>query len=163
MPGPPKGTRAGGRAKGTPNKATIERAIIAEQIVERATMSGKKLAKEVLDDFMHLFAGMAAAYQPLPPGMVAPAGKAQDEAKFLTYAKLAIDTAAELGPYQSPRLKAIQVHAVPTAPIDQPGQNAMTSELTPQQAYRLLRDTDVIDMTTAPAAQAAKAKRAQRG
>jgi hypothetical protein len=163
MAGRRGGARPGAGAPRGPQKKTIERAIIAEQIVERASMSGKKLAKEVLDDFMHLFAGMAAAYQPLPPGMVAPPGKAVDETKFLTYAKLAIDTAAELGPYQSPRLKAIAVHVAPTAPIDKPGENAMLSELTGQQAYRLLRDTDVIDMESSPVATAAKAKRASRG
>src|SRR5262249_43413537 len=64
------GERRGGRLKGSRNKATIERALIAERVANEAKMAGKKLAKEVLDQFMVLFAGMAAYYQPKPvPGM----------------------------------------------------------------------------------------------
>ncbi len=158
------GARKGaGRKPGIPNKVNIERAILAEQITNESRKRGAKLGREVMEEFMHLFAGMAAAYQPLPPGMTATDGRKPDEVKFLTYAKLAVDVAKDVAEYQSPKLSRIMVHQAPTAPIEQPAANAMTSQLTPQQAYRLLRDADVIDMATAPAAQAAKAKKAASG
>ncbi len=107
------GERRGGREKGIPNKATIERAIIAEQVVARAEMTGRKLAKEVLDDFMQLFAGMAAMYQPLPPGAPTPPGRAPDESKFEKYATLAVGTATQLAKYQSPTFRAVMVAPAP--------------------------------------------------
>ena len=73
-----RGKKTGGRLKGTQNKATIQKAIIAEQVLARADMAGRKLAKEVLDEFMHLFAGMAATTQPFPPGVPIPPGRAPD-------------------------------------------------------------------------------------
>jgi hypothetical protein len=54
-----RGRKTGGRRRGTPNKATIERALIAARTVAGAKLVGKKLAKEVLEDFMLIFAGMA--------------------------------------------------------------------------------------------------------
>ena len=110
------GKKTGGRVKGTPNRATVQKALIAEQVVARAEMTGRKLAKEVLDEFMHLFAGMAASTQPLPPGMPVPPGRVPDEAKFEKYARLAIQCAKDLAPYQSPTFRAIQVIAGPTDP-----------------------------------------------
>jgi hypothetical protein len=88
------GERRGGRQRGTPNKTTMERLLRAERETAVAQAEGRKLAKEVLDDFMVLFAGS----QP-------------DEAKFEKYARLAIATAADLAPYQSPTFKAIAVMA----------------------------------------------------
>jgi len=109
-PGTTGGARPGaGRPRGVRNKATIEKALIAEQVVARAEMTGRKLAKEVLDEFMHLFAGMAASTQPLPPGMPVPSGRAPDEAKFEKYARLAIQCAKDLAAYQSPTFRAIAV------------------------------------------------------
>ncbi len=103
------GKKYGGRKKGTPNKATVEKAIIAEQVVARADMAGRKLAKEVLDEFMHLFAGMAASHQPLPSGMPVPLGRTPNEAKFEKYARLAVQCAKDLASYQSPTFRAIAV------------------------------------------------------
>jgi hypothetical protein len=61
------GARPGaGRPRG-PSKATIEKALIAERTVSEAKTSGKKLAKEVLEDFMLLFTGMASDFQIGPP------------------------------------------------------------------------------------------------
>ena len=56
------GERRGGRKKGTPYKATRERALLGQRILEEQQgRPGRKLAREVLDEFMHLFMGMAAA------------------------------------------------------------------------------------------------------
>ena len=103
---------AGGRPPG-PSKATIERTLIAERITGEASMAGKKLAKEVLDDFMNLFAGMAAVYQPLAPGHIARPGTAPDEAKFEKYARLTVETARALAPFQSPTFRAIVIAPPP--------------------------------------------------
>lgn len=117
-----KGQRFGGRSKGTPNKRTtemVERARIEAENAARGHARGraeglKKLGKEVLEDFMHLFAGMAATYQPLPPGVVAASpGREPNEDKFLIYAKLTVDTARSVADFQSPKFKAIMVTAAP--------------------------------------------------
>jgi hypothetical protein len=113
------GERRGGRRKGEPNKATIERALIAEKNLIDAKVNGKKLAKEVLEEFMFTFAGMAAYYQPLPDNQPAPIGRKPNEAKFEKWARLACDQAKELAKYQSPTFRAVQVTAsqpLPTGP-----------------------------------------------
>jgi hypothetical protein len=133
----------------------MERALIAQRIAaEQAGRPGKKLAREVLDDLMFLCLGMAAKYQPLPAGVVAMNGQQPDEAKFIEYAKLAGGFAAELAPYQSPKFKGIiQLPEMPVGSMDvhHGDSQGAGNRLTPQEAYRLLRDSDVIDV--APAAQ----------
>lgn len=154
------GARVGaGRKRGGANKATIEREALAQRILaEQAGKPGKKLGKEVLDDFMQLFTGLAAFHQPLPPGQLAGPNQAPDEEKFKTYAKFAIECAKELAGYQSPRLKAVLLsqEVVPGGPAQQAGGTVMgmPSVLSPQQAYKLLRDRDVIDVTPAATAKA---------
>lgn len=108
----PKGGRrpGAGRPPG-PSKARTERALIAEQTIARAEMRGEKLAKEVLNDFMKLFAGMAGAHQPFPPGT--PANPYENRDLFDRYARLAVATASELASYQSPTFKAIAISAPP--------------------------------------------------
>ncbi len=158
------GERRGGRKKGTPNKATRERALLAKRILEeQAGKPGRKLAREVLDDLMHTFLGMAAQHQPLPAGAVPMSGQKPDEAKFVEYATLAGAMAQQLAPYQSPKFKAtIQLNEAP------PGDNFAGSQgdqavarMTPQQAYRMLRDNDIIDYSSE--AQMVGGKRIFRG
>lgn len=114
---PPGTNRGGGRPKGKKNRGTIEKERLAAEIAAKTVMdaraAGKKLAKEVLEEFMFLFAGMAATYQPLPPGTIAPAGRQPDDAKFNEYAKLAVHCAQKLAPYQSPTFQAIMVAPAP--------------------------------------------------
>ncbi len=158
--GSPKGVRQGGRQKGTPNKASVERALIAQRIAEQQRgKPGRKLAREVLDDLMHTFLGMAAQHQPLPHGVVPMNGQQPDPVKFVEYAKLAGDFAAELAPFQSPKFKAtIQLPEMPIGDnfAGSQGDRQSSSRLTPQEAYRLLRDSDVIDVS--PAAQVVNGK-----
>jgi hypothetical protein len=142
-----------------PNKATIEREALAARILaEQAGKPGKKLGKEVLDDFMQLFTGLAAFYQPLPPGQLPGPNQSPDEAKFEKYARFAIDCAKELAGYQSPRLKAVLLsqETAPGGPAQQAGGMVMGSPsvLSPQQAYKLLRDNDTIDVTPTATAKA---------
>lgn len=152
----------GGRPKGIPNKATMERALIAEQVMDRAKMSGKKLGKEMIEEFAVLFGGIMARYQPQQiPGSTELKWEDKAEERFYRYGQLALKAASELASYQSPKVKAIMIHQAPTAPIDQPAQeNSALSKMTPQQSYRMLKDADVIDMAET---QQAKAKRAAGG
>lgn len=133
MPRAQKGQRFGGRVAGVPNKATIEKnLLIAQQLAVKAGQPAKPLAKEVLEDFMHLTAGMAAFYQPTAPGQ--PGNPNQDEAKFWQAALACKEFAKALAPYQSPTFKAIM------------GMPAMPSSA-PEKATDKQIDGKVIDIT----------------
>jgi hypothetical protein len=52
------GERRGGRKKGTPNRATRECALLAKRVVEEQQgNAGRRLAYEILDEFMHCSSG----------------------------------------------------------------------------------------------------------
>jgi hypothetical protein len=69
--------------------------------------SGEKmLAKDVLAWAMHIFRTLAES-----------ALRAGDAVCFTRYASLAIDAAAHLAPYESPRLQALALAAPPPAEI----------------------------------------------
>lgn len=126
------GKKTGGRVKGSRNKAIIERELKAERdamaaaaledpevqqalaAIPAAEGTGKRLGKQILDDFANVLAGMAAAYQPMPPGMEnmpLPPGRKPDPDKFLKYATLAIYSAEKVAQFQSPKLSAVMVGA----------------------------------------------------
>lgn len=126
-----KGMRPGGRKKGGLNKRTIEKVEEARIAVENARGAGKKLAKEVLEDFMHLFARMADAHHGAALGQqtaIQPNGNKPvfepSEEKFQIYAKLAVDTAKALADFQSPKFRAIMV----TAPTGDPEKPMVTRD-----------------------------------
>lgn len=124
------GARPGAGAPRGPRKTTIERALIAERDVLASKAAGKKLAKEVLEEFMLVFAGMAATYQPVETN------PNKNPGEFVKYAELAIDCANKLAPYQSPTFRAIAVSAMPPIPVG-PGNQGITGleiELTDQNA-----------------------------
>jgi hypothetical protein len=118
------GKKSGGRTKGTPNKATVERKLLAEQAMAaskamenpevRAAVAGiegtkvavRKLGKDILDEFANVLAGAAAFYQPIPGNPNA------DPTLFKEYARLAVDAADRAAAYQSPKLSAVMVGAV---------------------------------------------------
>jgi hypothetical protein len=110
------GERRGGRQEGTPNKATVQKQLVAAQIAERtvadARTMGKKLAKEVLEDFMLHFADIAEQYRPTPPE-AEHQNPHSDEARFNKYAAIAMECARSLAPYQSPTFKAVQIAPAP--------------------------------------------------
>ncbi len=98
------------RQRGARNKAVIERERIAAEIAARtvadARTSGKKLAKEILEEFMFLFTNVAAGHQPASPQDV-------PSDVFKEYATLAVDTARKLAPFQSPTFQAITIAPPP--------------------------------------------------
>lgn len=163
-PGRSGGARANvGRKPGQLNRATQEREILAQRILaeQAGRKPDKKLGKEVLDDFMHLFAGLAAYHQPVPKNMQAPLDREPDESKFKEYAGFAIKCASELANYQSPKFKAvaISIENAPGGPVapsngEAPGMRVISA----QESYKMLRDGDLIDLKVnkPPAPVAAK-------
>ena len=115
-----KGKKTGGRVKGVPNKASIERAAIAERILaEAGPKAGRKLGREMVEDFAIMFSGLAAAFQPVgtgPGGTMTAAdmaawAKSYREPLFEKYAKLAAKCANDFADFQSPRMGTVQVAA----------------------------------------------------
>ena len=138
----PKGHRYGGRQKGTPNKKTQQRLLQVAMDQHDSAKGRKKLAKDVLEDFMHLTAGMAAMYQPRHPD--APQNPHQNEEKFWKCVELTRDFATALAKYQSPTFKAIAVQTQPpseTEPvtINQDGKNviALNDPVALTRLYRM--------------------------
>jgi hypothetical protein len=115
------GARAkAGRKPGGRNRATIERAALAERIVQEAAgQPGQKLGKEMLQDFATMFGGLAAAFQPvgtgpnktLTEGDLKAWSESYKEPLFEKYAKLAVKCADAFADFQSPRLGRIQTAA----------------------------------------------------
>jgi hypothetical protein len=110
------GKREGsGRKRGVKTAATIEKERIAAEIALRtqadARVNGVPLAKEVLDQFMQLFAGLAANFQPWPESRGV--NPNYNENSFRFYAEAAVNTAHKLAPFQSPTFKAVQISAPP--------------------------------------------------
>jgi hypothetical protein len=119
------GERRGGREKGTPNKATVERTALAERIVAEAKgKPGRKLGREMLEEFAVLFGGLAAMFQPVgtgPDGAVTPQdlklwAESYKEPLFEKYARLAVKCADAFADFQSPRLSRVQMAAPPPDP-----------------------------------------------
>lgn len=141
-----KGERIGGRQKGTPNKATMERLLRAERATRDAKAAGRKIAKDVLDDFMTLFAGAAAYYQPK-------AGNegVADETKFLSYATLAIDCAKALAPFQSPTFRSITLQPADPEATTEPLAPQLKRAKTPAEISRVYAQLMFGDASKLPA------------
>jgi hypothetical protein len=99
--------KTGGRKGGVRNKTTQRRIDVAERAILLAQVGGKRLAREVLEDFLELFSAIALTHQPAPPG--AERNPNYDEKKFEKFARLALETATALASYQTPKLKAVLV------------------------------------------------------
>lgn len=166
--GAAQGERRGGRSAETPNRRTLEKQLIAERdkaaeaeiALATTTRTGKKrLAKEVLEDFMHLFAGMAAHYQPHPPTQAK--NENENPGLFEKYARLAVDAADRLAPFQSPTFRSVTVLAPPEVPPQTAPQPGAVARLSPQETYRLMKDCIVIEMTVEEEPAVAKRKQAR--
>ena len=87
------GERRGGRKKGSLNKATIERALMAEREVANANETRQKLAKDHLEELVNFYARMAISKP--------------DEVE--KWSKLRMEAASRLAPYQSPKLGVVMI------------------------------------------------------
>ena len=84
-------------------------------------MTGRKLGKEVIEEFMNMFGGMAAAFQPQPATQGQPLtpqdmkrwGASVDEPLFEKYARLALKAANDLADFQSPKFAPVHAPAPP--------------------------------------------------
>ena len=112
-----------------------------------AKPTGKRLAKEVLYEFMMTFADMASFYQPTRADLTT--GRLNenphtDEPMFLKYANLTVDTAAKLAP--SPTFKSVPVPGSAFMPemktIDQDGAIDMNDPIAVARVYRKIMTAD---------------------
>lgn len=130
-----------GRPPGTPNKKTVERLAAAEQRFEEAKATGQKLGIDVLRDFMKAFQDKAAYHQPIPDGVPVPPGRKPDEPMFAKYGKLAIEAAADLAQYETPKLRAIMVSGGPLMPgaplLPPPTIDLVANENDPGRLFRV--------------------------
>jgi hypothetical protein len=151
------GERRGGRKKGKLNKATLERAALAERIMaEQKGKPGRKLGKELLEDFAVMFAGLAASFQPAPiraasAGQPQPPLTSEDmeawaksykEPLFEKYAKLAAKCANDFADFQSPRLSRVQT-PMPAPDAHGPTRTRFTLSIFDHQGRPVPRSIDV--------------------
>jgi hypothetical protein len=136
------GERRGGRKKGTPNKATLEKALVAEHDLAEAKANGRRLGKEVLDHYMHVFAEIADSERSAALSDK-PENSPEHESRFERFARYAVDCAHKLAPYQSPTFKAIVV-----APAEQ------ASDITDMTVELFERELPMIEDQSADAANA---------
>jgi hypothetical protein len=123
---PPKGVRNGGRQKGTKNKTTIERELVAAKIAAQtasaAINGGKELAIEAIERYQTLCEGVASHFLPLTENQIEELKtKFPDQpkkweqkahasfAEAKEWIKLAAMCAKERAQYQTPRLQAVMV------------------------------------------------------
>ena len=99
--GSKKGEHRGGRKKGTPNKATVERHL---EILKAAGVDNysARLGRDLLAKVMVELDVLAEKYHPAR-------GPTPDEQLFVKYANMAAKVAGDLTPYQSPRLAAMMM------------------------------------------------------
>ena len=114
----PKGTRYGGRQKGSLNKRTIAQLREASEQVGAIKRSGQKKATEVLNELMMLAMNYAARHH---NKLMASANANQpfdplDYERFVEGMELAGTFAKNLAPYQDPTFSTIKV----TMPAPEP-------------------------------------------
>lgn len=134
--GSKKGERRGGRQVGSLNKKTLEREALllreaearrAANAVAEHKAANRKQGREVLYEFMMMFGGMAALYQPNPP--THDRNPNENEERFRTYASLACDQAWRLAHWEAPKFKAIAVPTPVPLPAERPGDDAKVIDI----------------------------------
>lgn len=122
MPGPPKGVRIGGRQKGTPNKATLEkRAKIAAQRAADANrpLEERELAKDALMRIARLAEGAAAVNRPTTEADIAGGNQPNPDGnwqRFHEWVKLTAWCYKAAADFQSPKMLGIAVAPPPPPP-----------------------------------------------
>ena len=92
------GERRGGRAKGTPNKMTVEKMRLAMLAVAD---TGSTKAVDVLGRVISEAYAMCQKY--------GPTGSEYDDELYRKYLRLTAETAGRLAPYQTPQLTTLRV------------------------------------------------------
>ena len=106
-----KGQRSGGRKKGVPNKATLEKQINAAQVIDKARKEGRDLAVTVLERLMNLAEGACGLNRPTPQRMILQGDKQNpdgDWGRFGEWFDRTAYCAKELAKFQSPQIKAME-------------------------------------------------------
>jgi hypothetical protein len=110
----PRGTPrppGSGRRAGTPNKRAANTLLEAKRAIAEARAHGHKLAKEVADDFMNIFARLASECRPVTEhersrGISNPHA---DEQRFKELSAILLQWVALLLPFQSAKFQSIRV------------------------------------------------------
>ena len=118
--GPKKGQRFGGRKKGTPNKATTERKLLAAEVERRraATSVGREreMAIEKLERYGNMAEGAAALHRPTSPSEIQ-AGQAPNPlgswSEFREWLMCAARIARMQVDFQTPKLSAVAIALPP--------------------------------------------------
>jgi hypothetical protein len=126
MGGPQKGQRFGGRKKGTPNKATTERLIIAAEVEKRRTAKAvgreRELGVEKLAKLGDIAEGAAALVRPTSPQEIAagvPPNPQGNLSEFREWIRLAGTLAKWRAEYETPKLMAMAIAAPPPVQRDE--------------------------------------------
>lgn len=107
------GERRGGRAKGTPNKATIDRRLAVLQATGVGDYS-ERLGRVTLAKMVFEMEVLAEKYHP-------DRGDEPNEELFFKYATMAASIASDLAPYQSPKLASIHTSTSRTNVLERVG------------------------------------------
>lgn len=111
---PVGGRREGaGRKRGGKNKRTVELELATAREIDSARISGRELAKDVLDRLMRIAEGAASLHKPNE------AGQGGDWSLFGEWFDRTAWVAKELAKYQSPQLRAVVV-SMPGSPVPEP-------------------------------------------
>jgi hypothetical protein len=151
------GRKTGGRAPGSPNRATVERRLAAaaeEAAAKTAAVNAppaERLAKDVIRDIMRVCYNQMAQHQPSREAPLA-------TELFEKWMQHTLNAAGLLMPFQSPRYTAIgiSVHEGPTpdggdaAPVDYPSHDDIIRTLRARGLPPLLEllDAEVIEGET---------------
>ena len=103
--------RPQGRPPGSLNKRTTNQLLDAKRAVAEARAQGRKLAKEVADDFMHIFANMALEVRPVTEREIKRGAKSNPKAnaaQFKALSAILLNWVSVLLPYQSAKLQQIK-------------------------------------------------------
>jgi hypothetical protein len=104
--------RPQGRPPGSRNRRTTNQLLDAKRVVAEARAQGRKLAKEVADDFMTIWANMAMEVRPVTKREIergVPPNPNADEPKFRAVSAILKEWVALLLPYQSARMAQIRL------------------------------------------------------
>lgn len=103
-------------------------------MLQAAVASKRKLGMDMLHEYAMVFGQLAMKYQPIDGNQHANA------AEFERWAKLSMEAAALKAPFETPRLKAVAVAAIPPEPmipVAAPRDESVIDAISPQEAYRV--------------------------